>query len=665
MRNISAEAKALALAPARRISARAIVTHLIDGKWGTEGDIYNQNDKLQSLSISLGSNSGGFTVGETYCGKLTLTLIGDDLDIRQDDRVHIVLGFFDDIKGAVTFKSTYSGYFFVDKITRNKKLTTVVAFDKMLRFSKNYISKLTYPALLSEMLAELSEQCATELADDVAVPYDAQIKSAPIKGTDKAGKKIYYTRREMLGYCAALCGSSFFMDNNDKLALVTNADCSETILPENTISETHEPLEFEITEVVWSEDGNSVMRDDINTAGIVEFANPLDVGDKEQALKAISAKIVGLKYFEAAIKGQGKGWYELGDVVSVKISDSQTIKIRISGINYEVKNGAFTETLYSSALTESQSNYTSGDVSGGAVKPTYGGTSAGALTEYNVLSDTSVKYNGTTYTAELADSGLISKITDDKGGEFSPTHADGVTDVALHNAAFLAVAMLSGLALYDCLTPMCVYRFNTDKMVQEADTITWNNQADSGYNNDLLFIGGSINARENSVYVQGAQSSYGHLSYICKIYETDYYYIDTIYLVAKTATANALRTLQTPGRGPQASAVALTSDSGNWAFKSYATDSIISTTSEPSTKKSVIVIRNNTFKADVFINGQFLFTTSSSGVISGEMWIGRTQNSYYDGGYYIYDLACAGSLHSDEDIVRNSRYLMRKYNIGG
>lgn len=446
MRDISEEAKALALAPARRISARAIVTHLIDGQWGTDGDIYNQNDKVQSLSISLGSNSGGFTVGETYCGKLTLTLIGDDLDIRQDDRIHIVLGFFDDIKGAVTFKSTYSGYFFVDKITRNKKQTTVVAFDKMLRFSKNYISKLTYPALLSEMLEELSGQCSTELADDVTVPCDAQIKAAPIKGTDSAGKKIYYTRREMLGYCAALCGSSFYMDNNGKLALVTNADCGETILPENTTSETHEPLEYEVTDVVWSAGGNSISRDDDADAyGIVEFANPLDVSDKEQVLNAISAKIVGLKYFEAAIKGQGKGWYELGDIVSVKISDSKTLKIRISGITYEVKNGAFTETLYSSALTESQSNYTSGDVSGGTYQPTSGGTGAGTLAEYNVLSDNSVKYNGITYTAERAESGLISKISDDKGGEFEPTFADGVTDIALHNAAFLAVAMLSGL----------------------------------------------------------------------------------------------------------------------------------------------------------------------------------------------------------------------------
>ena len=135
--------------------------------------------------------------------------------------------------------------------------------------------------------------------------------------------------------------------------------------------------------------------------------------------------------------------------------------------------------------------------------------------------------------------------------------------------------------------------------------------------------------------------------------------------MAKTATAEALRTLQTPGSGPQASAIALTSDSGNWAFKDWATASDISTTSEPSTNKSVIVIRSSALKADVFINGQFLFTTPSSRVMSGEMWIGRTQKNYYDGGYYIYDLACAGSLHSDEDIVKNSRYLMRKYNIGG
>lgn len=71
-----------------------------------------------------------------------------------------------------------------------------------------------------------------------------------------------------------------------------------------------------------------------------------------------------------------------------------------------------------------------------------GDIGAGTLSEYNVLSDNSVKYNGITYTVERAESGLISKISNDIGGEFSPTFSDGVTDIEMHNAAFLAVAMM-------------------------------------------------------------------------------------------------------------------------------------------------------------------------------------------------------------------------------
>lgn len=68
------------------------------------------------------------------------------------------------------------------------------------------------------------------------------------------------------------------------------------------------------------------------------------------------------------------------------------------------------------------------------------------LTEYKYLTDLSVKFNGTTYTAEKdGATGLISRISDDAGNEFEPTISSGITDVSMHNAAFLAVAMLSGL----------------------------------------------------------------------------------------------------------------------------------------------------------------------------------------------------------------------------
>lgn len=73
----------------------------------------------------------------------------------------------------------------------------------------------------------------------------------------------------------------------------------------------------------------------------------------------------------------------------------------------------------------------------------------GTLTTYTYLTDNSIEYNGTTYTVEKNDSGLITKIANDKGGEFAPEIGGDITDVAFHNAVFTAVAMLCGLQNQD------------------------------------------------------------------------------------------------------------------------------------------------------------------------------------------------------------------------
>ena len=57
-----------------------------------------------------------------------------------------------------------------------------------------------------------------------------------------------------------------------------------------------------------------------------------------------------------------------------------------------------------------------------------------------------MKFNGTTYTVEKdAETGLISKISDSYNHEFKPSISPGITDVALHNAVFWALAMCRGL----------------------------------------------------------------------------------------------------------------------------------------------------------------------------------------------------------------------------
>ncbi len=76
-------------------------------------------------------------------------------------------------------------------------------------------------------------------------------------------------------------------------------------------------------------------------------------------------------------------------------------------------------------------------------------TKLGTLSTYTYLTDNSIKYNGTTYTIEKNDSGLITKIVNDKGGEFAPEIGGDITDVAYHNAVFTAIAMMCSYSKSD------------------------------------------------------------------------------------------------------------------------------------------------------------------------------------------------------------------------
>lgn len=71
--------------------------------------------------------------------------------------------------------------------------------------------------------------------------------------------------------------------------------------------------------------------------------------------------------------------------------------------------------------------------------------SLSALTDYEYISDISVKVNGVTYTIEKNNDGLISKISDSDGNELEPTITGAISDVGFQNAVFWAVAMARGL----------------------------------------------------------------------------------------------------------------------------------------------------------------------------------------------------------------------------
>ena len=452
MYSVDDTVKALALAPARHVYSLAIFGTRNGNTWDNDRT-YSDTDSLVSANIDIGSSSGGLVIGAAYSAKLTLKLMGD-VTVNQTDRIIMRVGFYN-ADGTKSDKIGL-GWFYVDTITRKDKVTTVVAYDKMLRGAKNYKpTALTFPCRLSAVLADVCDKMNVNLRDDVTLPYDALINSAPVKGKDNGGNTLYYTRREILGYIASIMGGNWFFDAGGHLAFTQFAEVSDTFAAANSTFENISNDAYTVAGITWNINGVAYSRfDDEDATGMLEFTNPFDVDAKEPIMGAVEQRLVGLTYHGGTIQHQGCGWFELGDIVTADRKDGTTAPVLITGIGYTISGGAFSEKIYSSALTDSQSNYTSGDVTGQTVPQSVAqeesanasSGSSSVLTEYEYLTDRSVKLNGVTYTAEKdASTGLISKISDSNGNEFEPAINSGITDVALHNAVFWAVAMSRGL----------------------------------------------------------------------------------------------------------------------------------------------------------------------------------------------------------------------------
>lgn len=290
------------------------------------------------------------------------------------------------------------------------------------------------------------------------------------------------------------------------------------------------------------------------------------------------------------------------------------------------------------------------------------------LKQYEVLSDTEIKFNGTTYifTAD-GDSGVITGVTTDKGGSFTPTIPGTIANIAMHNAAFMAVAMLSRLGGEPEPAPssldQCEYRFNSDSMTTSGTYISWHNQGITNKDTDLEFTGAS-ESDGCGVFIQGTAESRGRLYYDCTAATLS---ARTVYLVAKGNSIASTRMFHMCGYDgwDGTFGAGTTNNSGKWYFSAYINGPLFAS-DVPYLQKTVICIRlNEDLTLSLFANGVHIgemdYTCATK---SGNIWFGCTAGRYYDGGgYTYYDFAVANMAHSNDEIIANMKFLMDKYGI--
>ena len=343
-----------------------------------------------------------------------------------------------------------------------------------------------------------------------------------------------------------------------------------------------------------------------------------------------------------------------GNVSKIAISGNCSMTVTCGGFENVSSSSGFTPTSYSQIQQSKQEAKASSQTTGGT------------LNEYKYLTDTSVKFNGTTYTIEKdADTGLISKISDSAGNEFEPEISAGITDVAMHNAVFWAVAMCRGISKTAFIMDGIFGMFTPD--TRDIANSRWRNSV-SGYN-DITLSGGS----ENGSALHYNPGEYGSL--ICDEPNTVYAILRADYKSAGGMTWFPLITkhlsIDSKYYGFDIfSLFGQESDYNTIAFSAVARDI---PSSVDSSGFHIVCYTRDSGKILLYIDSVLVGAQNRiyTGNYGGNMLLnfsnrgGRIPENHELTSTDIVLCAFGSQYHDAATVQKNTAYLMKKYNVGG
>lgn len=167
----------------------------LDIKVTIDGKTYGATD-INSLKYDSGAYNGDtFAIGSTYSNTVQIEFSHLIEGLKLGMEVHPSIG----IKTSSGYVYEPLGVFIISseiKMDRNNNLTTVSASDRFCGLEGGYVSKLTYPAKVLDVIAEICAQSGVKAnTDDLArLPHQADLP-APITGQ---------SYRKALGWIAQL-----------------------------------------------------------------------------------------------------------------------------------------------------------------------------------------------------------------------------------------------------------------------------------------------------------------------------------------------------------------------------------------------------------------------------------------------------------------------------
>lgn len=548
------------------------------------------------------------------------------------------------------------GTFYVDEAVTRNGVTAVKAYDMMSRLDKRVswvdTSKATAPTFPCKMQAMLNYLCARAGVTTDFVCEDITVEKAPDG----------YTAQELISYIAASHGRNARFSPSEVLKFPAYEEVGKTVQHARCYSlDIAGGSGYTVKGILLQRGGDdkiyidgTASEYDETADGIVTAYDPFaTVGIAEYAWNRLG----GLNYSAVSLEMPAENILEPGDVFTVEDADGTQKKAIVMEQELSLTcTSGFVEKISCTAESKAQNRSTENRQEATEKQVAAGATSA-TLTEYQYLTDASVKFNGTTYTIEKdAKTGLISKISDSNGNEFEPEISAGITDVAAHNAVFWAVAMCRGISKTAFIMDGIFGMFTPD--TRDIANLRWKNSV-TGYN-DIILSGAS----ENGEAVHFTASQYG--TFACAE-------PSTVYAIVKSEVSKVINCIITKRLSQLSNSehygFGLLQFDGNLYFSSAAYD--IQQTNVSCIEYHVYCFTRVDGVTYFYIDGALVGHV-------GNCMTGQYANMMYLNNEYLgstrldapticdFVMCAFGSQYHDEATVRNnSAYLMKKYKIGG
>ncbi|HEL1754204.1 TPA: hypothetical protein TXU85_000129 [Streptococcus suis] len=290
---------------------------------------YTSSD-IKEASFNYGYISGDtFKPGGTVAGSAKLTFTSIITSFNKLDKVYPEIG----LKVGDSFEWVAMGEYFVNdiNINRNRNTTELDLMDGMFKLNQPYISDLTYPAQIRDVIREIFVKTGVELETD-----DLGFRAIQHHIQSKADKKDI-TFREVLSQAIQLLGFSAFFNRKGKLEIRGLIESNITITADNYFLHglTKSELMYQIAGITCKKD-KETLTVGLRTGRSLELENNFMI---QNILDDLYYDLKNIRYYPYSLDWQGHLKLDVGQWVTLKTNKNETFKVPVLSQSFNFKGG--------------------------------------------------------------------------------------------------------------------------------------------------------------------------------------------------------------------------------------------------------------------------------------------------------------------------------------